>query len=62
MDKFEADRLAWNVRRTVGHHVAVVTDGEFFAVQVVHPTGHGNDTYTLCDEADWDWLQPRITG
>jgi hypothetical protein len=56
MTESQAATLAETVRQASGHTVEVAPDDSYFCVHVVK----GRETYTLYDEADWDWLKGRI--
>ena len=57
MDRASADELEARVAASTKGAVAVVPDGDYFVVTVSTATG----TWTLTDEADFEWLRDRIS-
>jgi hypothetical protein len=61
MQHEHADRLAAVVRAACAYDVEAVPDGEFFAVRILNKAESASETWTLCDEADWEWLRERTS-
>ena len=58
MSEAEATALSQTIQGSTALPVSVEPDSEYFSVVV----RSDHETFTFYDEADWQWVSPRIVG